>query len=343
MDTVTQMLLGGAVAQLGFRRRLGRRAVPVGLALGLVPDLDIVVRWVAGPVPYWAHHRGITHSFLFGPIVGPAFGWLASRLERRRKPQDPALAAPGRLHAWMWLGVAALVTHPLIDLFTSYGTMLLSPLDSTRFAIDALPIVDPVYSLALILALAIGAFLRPARASVAAGLALLFVTLYTFGGWAIGERIRQEAVRQIGREAQVNAYPLLFQPYYRRVLAMTDTEARVGYYSILAPSTIEWTTYPLATSPAIEAVRASPEGRVFDWFAMDKVLWRESEPAADGTRTVEGLDLRYGMPLNEPSLWGLRARVAADGRLLDVPDAFSTPRTADADAWAGYWRAITGR
>lgn len=343
MDTVTQMLLGGAVAQLGFRRRLGRRAVAVGALLGMVPDLDIVVRWVAGPVPYWAHHRGITHSFLFGPVVGPAFGWIASRIERWRDPGEPLYASPARLRSWMWLGVAALITHPLIDLFTSYGTMLLSPLDATRFAVDAMPIIDPVYSLALLLAVLIGLKVGAGTASRIAAVALLFVTLYTFGGWAINERVRAVARAEIGRGAEITAYPLLLQPYYRRILAMGEGEARVGYYSVLNPQSIEWTSYPLASTPAIAAVRVTAEGRVFDWFAMDKVMWRETAPGTDGSRTVEGFDLRYGMPGNEPSLWGLRATVGADGAVHGVPQAFSVPRVTDADAWSRYWTAITGR
>ena len=48
MDTVTQMLLGAVVAQAGFRRRLGRRAIVAGAVLAAVPDFDIVAGWVGG-------------------------------------------------------------------------------------------------------------------------------------------------------------------------------------------------------------------------------------------------------------------------------------------------------
>jgi hypothetical protein len=37
MDTVTQMLLGATVAQAGFRRRFGRRALAVGAAVASFP------------------------------------------------------------------------------------------------------------------------------------------------------------------------------------------------------------------------------------------------------------------------------------------------------------------
>jgi inner membrane protein len=76
MDTITQMLFGATVAQVGFRRRLGRRAIAAGALVALVPDLDIAAGWIGGPFVNWVHHRGLTHSILFGPVAGILFGWL---------------------------------------------------------------------------------------------------------------------------------------------------------------------------------------------------------------------------------------------------------------------------
>ena len=70
------------------------------------------------------------------------------------------LAGPEELLSWILLAILVLFTHPIIDVFTSYGTQLLAPFSRHRFAIDALPIIDPVYSLALIAALVVGTFAR---------------------------------------------------------------------------------------------------------------------------------------------------------------------------------------
>jgi len=84
MDSVTQMLFGATIGQAGFRRRLGRKALVAGAVLGSIPDMDVVVGWFAGPFASWEHHRGLTHSLFFGPVIGPLIGWGIWRLHRWR-------------------------------------------------------------------------------------------------------------------------------------------------------------------------------------------------------------------------------------------------------------------
>lgn len=346
MDTVTQMLLGATVAQAGFRRKLGRKALVAGAVMGLIPDLDVVAGWISGPFASWEHHRGFTHSLLFGPLVGPIFGWLIWRWQRGRHPE---LYTPpqdqGMLRAWIWLCVLGLFTHPLIDSFTSYGTQLLWPLTTTRFAINAMPIIDPVYSLALIIAVVAGVVIRKRLrlAQDIAAVSLLFIVLYSLGGWALNTKVEQEARVQFGRAAEVTAYPLLFQPYYRRVLALTPDTAYVGYYSVLNPKPIQWREFPIASGPEVDAVRNTREGVIFEWFSMHKPLWR-SAAQADGSRLVEGFDLRYGMlGPSSLSMWGVKAVVGADGRLAGPVERFSLPRDASGDRFREFWHEMTGR
>lgn len=342
MDTLTQMLLGAVVAQAGFRRRLGRRAIVAGAALAAVPDFDVVAGWAGGTFATWEHHRGLTHSILFGPIVGPFFGWLLWRLDARwydRRWREPP---PEALRSWMFLAVLVLFTHPLIDLFTSYGTQLLWPFSTARFAINALPIIDPVYSLILLAAVLCGAFLR-VRARLAADvavLALLAIFAYSLAGWALNSRIETIARADFARPASVSAYPLLFQPYYRRVVATTPQAAYIGYYSVLNPKPIEWREYAMARGPAVDAVKETREARIFDWFSMYNLLWTQ-RTTPDGATLVEAYDLRYGMPGTDLSFWGIRARVR-DGASSPV-EAFTTPRDASGEAFARFWSDMTGR
>jgi inner membrane protein len=346
MDSITQMLFGAAVGQAGFRERLGRRALVAGAVIATIPDLDGVVGWSSGRFAEWEHHRGLTHSLFFGPAVGPVVGWIAFRLERWRRPD--LAAEDGRLRAWIWLAMLALITHPLIDLFTSYGTQLLWPVARTRFAVDSMPIIEPIYSLALLLAVIVGARsrIRPAVARDVAGAALLFVGLYTAAGWALNEHVRAVAAADLGRPAEITAYPQLFQPVYRRVVALTPETAYVGYYSVLNPGPIAWRSYTRESSEAIDAVRRSREARIFEWFAMGKVLWRTVPDGRGGTR-IEATDLRYGMAgATDAGQWGLRAELGgsdgSNGAVASIR-AFTVPRDASAAAFRRYWAAISGR
>src|SRR5688500_5805475 len=81
LDPVTQGLLGAAIAQ-ALAPRLGRGAIPFGAAVAMSPDLDVVIGAVGGPLAEWQHHRGVTHSLWFGPLVGPAVGYAIWRFLR---------------------------------------------------------------------------------------------------------------------------------------------------------------------------------------------------------------------------------------------------------------------
>ena len=344
MDTITQMLFGATVAQAGFRRRLGRRAIAAGAIIAVVPDLDIAAGWIGGPIANWVHHRGITHSVLFGPVAGIGFGWLAWRYHRWLLGPDDRLVAGDARSAWIWLAIVALMTHPVIDTFTSYGTQLLSPLTNTRFAINAMPIIDPVYSLALLAAVLVGivARERAGLAQAAAGAAIIFISAYTLGAWAINERVEAIARAEIGGPAEVTAYPTLFQPVLRRVVVEVPGAVLVGFHSVLGSAPIAWQRFERMESPAIDSVANTPEAELFRWFSMDNLYW-QARPLENGATLVEALDYRYGMP--GPSalgFWGIQGIVGKDGKLKGEIGPFRAPRDASRSAWRDLWSRILG-
>jgi inner membrane protein len=331
MDTLTQMLFGATVAQAGFRRRLGRRALAVGAIVALVPDLDIAAGWIGGPFVSWVHHRGLTHSFLFGPVAGVLLGWLVWRYHRWRFGGDDPLVSGDALRAWMWLSVIALMTHPVIDLFTSYGTQLLYPITTTRFAINAM------------LALLVGIFARdrPALAQDAAAAALIFVSIYTLGGWAINERVEAIARAEIDGPAEVTAYPTLFQPVLRRVVVEVPEAVLVGFHSVLGSAPIAWERFDRVDTAAIDVVARTPEARIFRWFSMDNLYWQAE--AGGGETVVRALDYHYGMPGRTAlGFWGIQAIVGEDGELKGQVETFQPSRDTSSSAWQDLWARILG-
>ena len=67
-------LLGAAVAEVGFRHKLGRKAIYTGIFCGLMPDFDIFLGAMTGPWGDLIYHRGPTHSLFFAPLVAPLIG-----------------------------------------------------------------------------------------------------------------------------------------------------------------------------------------------------------------------------------------------------------------------------
>jgi inner membrane protein len=341
MDTVTQALLGAAVGQAGFSHRLGRRALVWGAVGGVIPDLDVLAIAVDGPFAEFRYHRGITHSLFFGPVVGPLLGWLMWRYQRWRGRSDPAA-----LSAWMGLFTMALFTHPLIDIFTVYGTQLFAPFSLERVAWNALGIIDPFYSGILVMGLAAGFLLRRRipRARAAGFAALVLSWSYMFYGLWLNDRAEADVRAVLAAagypDAVVRVYPTILQPYLRRVVAQTGDEMRVGLYTPFRPGDPVLESFPISHHPLIDSLKDTPEGALFTWFALEEVVGRVM--LTEGRYVVELDDLRYGMP-GRPAqgFWGVRGVFDASGRLLGPVRRFRRSRgdgeVGFGDLWAAMW------
>ncbi|MFZ9886985.1 MAG: metal-dependent hydrolase [Myxococcota bacterium] len=308
MDSITQAVLGAAIGQAGYRHRLGRRALLFGAVCGTLPDLDVV----AGLAGEWAsllHHRGPSHSVLVLPLVAPLVGTLGYRLSGRR----------GAWRDWWQLAFWALITHPLLDVFTSYGTQLLSPLSDRRFALDGLSIIDPAYTLPLLLVVlaacrkSAGVFTR--RAAL---VALLLTTLYGFVGYLQSQRVIHKATEVLAAEGfvpvRVRALPTFMNVIAFRVIARNvDGDVRVGYTTPAEEVPLNFLASPAANSDHVETLLATREGQIFAWFT-DGFLRAEVRSRGEGQH-VRLHDLRYGR-LSAPleSLWGAEGTVGQNGK-----------------------------
>lgn len=332
LDSLSQAALGAAVGYAIGGKRLGRAALAAGAIAGTIPDLDTFALLPFDAYASWTHHRGVSHSLFFGLVVGPVLGWAVWRWNHHRRPFEPVGAEEAR-STWIWLFTLGLVTHPLLDWFTIYGTQLLAPFSDARFAQAGLGIIDPGYTVPLLIAIAI-AIVRPweRRARVATYGALALSTIYLFYGLAQNKTVEAMARAQLAREGaesvDTRVYTTIFQPWLRRITIDEPEGARVGYASPFQRNAIAWTCFVRSRDPAIDAVLATREGRILDWFAGGQV-WAIVAPGGDGTKIVRLTDRRYGVP--GPTIqgwWGIEARVAADGRMVEGPVKIDLPRDA---------------
>ena len=320
MDPLTHGLLGASLGQALSGPALGRRALVWGAVLGMVPDLDMLAR-PADPFAEWRWHRGPTHGFFFAVVVGCLLGYLLAR------------RSGDALRSWIPLAVAALLSHPLLDLSTSYGTQLLAPFSDRRFALDWVAIVDP----------AVqpdprgGPRGRPAcggddgcRATRGQGGAHAGVALPRARRPAErahrGDRSRRASCRAASPSRVSHAFPTLLQLPYRRIVARSGDDVRVGWLSLVRPRPIQWEGFTQARGPLVDAARATPAGRIFEWFAMGEATPRV-ETRGDA-HVVEFDDLRYGLPgcgarrlLGRARRARRRRTAARYGRALRAPAA----------------------
>ncbi len=311
MDPISQALLGGIVAHAVAGRKLGLRAAGWGALAGAFPDIDVAFSVFADDISQLQLHRGVTHSLFFGPVVGSAVGWLFWQRDRAKGESSTLLS-------WLAVFVLALLSHPLLDACTPYGTQLLAPFSDARFAWHAVPIIEPIYTAILLVGILL---LRYAgRFSwLVSVLTLVLSSEYLLWGWVLNQQAIELAGRQLARDGvvdvQVYAFPTFFQMPLRRVVAMNNEQVYVGFITLDQPCNIAWEVQPRIAHPAIDALRNTRAGNIFHWFTSGLV-------AEQVRRTEQGfvaqmVDLRYGKSTDASrGMWGVRGGFDTEAKAL---------------------------
>jgi inner membrane protein len=346
LDIVTQGILGAAVGHAVLGRQIGGKAMALGFVGGILPDLDIFLGEGGQSIDYWHYHRGITHAFVFGPVAGLPLAAIAWAIDRWRS------TSPAPLGLWYLFWVLVLVTHPLLDLATHWGTAILMPFSNARFGVPAVPVIDPVYSLILLLALGL-ALRKGARSAAARHLvmgALAISTLYIGMSW--GQHLKAERLaaadldeRGIAVEA-VHGYTTMFSPWLRRLVAVTPDAHLVGFVSTLRPQPIAWTTVPrdAEAEALIAALAGTREREVYLTFATGPLhaVLRPHAGNPAGGQELQLHDLRFGFP--GPTLtgfWGMASILDAEGSFVRA-ERFAVPREVREGDIAALLRAKLG-
>ncbi len=140
MDSLTHIVLGAAVGTAVLGRKAGLRAAVIGAACNTLPDLDVFIAQ-GDPVRDLTFHRAETHALFWLTLAAPAIAWLVARLNRR---------VDASYREWLLLVWLSLMTHPLLDAFTVYGTQLWLPFSDYPVGIGSVFIIDPLVTVPMI-------------------------------------------------------------------------------------------------------------------------------------------------------------------------------------------------
>lgn len=217
MDSITQFVLGSAVQSVGMGKYQGRKALLYGGLLGTLPDLDVFIRY-ADPISSMTYHRGFSHSI----FVLTALAFVMTWFTFKRQPNRPY--SFWRLFLTLTL---ALITHPIIDAMTVYGTQLFWPLPFSPSVWSTIFIVDPIYTLPLIFTCLWALWKKMDNASIKALAIALFLGITYFGVGFIGrfyhEQRFESALNQQGIQVEkVLATPTPFNTILWRVIALDN-------------------------------------------------------------------------------------------------------------------------
>lgn len=299
MDLITQGLMGATLAQTAAPRSQVRVATVVGFAAGLLPDSDGLIRSDADPLLFLEYHRHFSHALLFVPIGALIAALLLWPLLRARLPF-------ARVYLYAFLGYAL---AGVLDACTSYGTHLLWPFSDARIAWGIVSIVDPVFSMLLVAALATG-LLR--STPVAARVGVFAAAAYLLHGLAQHERAQALAER-LAKERGHVPERVMVKPSFGNILLWRSLYASDGQIHVDAlrlPAWGEARVYPGESMRLLDVERdvvwAVPGSRArndlerFAFFSDGLLIAHPRDPAFIG-------DARYAMlPDRLRPLWGIR-------------------------------------
>jgi inner membrane protein len=186
-----------------------------------------------------------------------------------------------------------LLTHPLLDAHTAYGTQLLWPSGLPPVSWATLFIIDPLYTLPLLAGM-IAVLIRPASRAAGRWLVagLLLSTLYLGWSWSartmVGAQARQTLAARGLHDAPMFITPTPLNTLLWRVVVRTEEGYYEGLDSVVADDgEIEFTFHP-SDDAALTAAADLPALSRLSWFANGFV-----SGTVDGDTLVVA-DLRMG-------------------------------------------------
>lgn len=283
MDSLTQAVLGASVAGICAPAGYRRKALLAGALLGTLPDTDVFIDF-GGPVENFTRHRGFSHSLF---VLAPLSVLLFSGLRR--------WWAPVREEPWRWFAAIslALLTHPLLDAHTAYGTQLWWPLEVTPAMWSTMFIIDPAFTLPLLIAVLVAAH-RPAPSSSGRALVagVVIASLYLGWSWTAKLTVEHNARQSLAagglRDAPMFTTPTPLNTLLWRIVVLTDEGYLEGFDSLVIDEpTLELVAHRSDVQSLQEASHIPAVARL-RWFADDFVR----AEVVDGRLLIS--DLRMG-------------------------------------------------
>ncbi|GAM54038.1 hypothetical protein JCM19231_3558 [Vibrio ishigakensis] len=269
-----------------------------------MPDLDVMLDY-GDAVSNTIKHRGFTHSLLLMPPFALLLSWIYCRF------RPDAFWTLGRV---FFLTISVLVTHTLLDAMTTYGTQLLWPFEG-YFELRNIFIIDPLYTLPLLIAIGVALFSR-SRGGRWCQAVVLISTLYLVWGYAaqqsVTERVQENLAAQNLPSENVIVMPTPFNTVLWRVVVMDEGKYWEGLASILdKDDRIDFVSRPTGSWP-LEEKPETLQG--LKAFSHNYLKYREENDALIVT------DLRLGMQIAyRSSLFLRRKTIKVNGNCSTLP------------------------
>ncbi len=267
MDSLSQIVLGAACGELVLGKKIGNKAQLIGAIAGTIPDLDILLNpFFSDEIVKLQIHRSYSHSMFVHLLLALPFSWLTYVIFKKRIA----------FKSWYLLWVLGLVTHAILDCFTTYGTQFFLPFTNYLVGLNNVAVIDPFWTIPFMAFMIACLFMKrenPRRLKVAwmgVGYAILFMC-YTFvNKYVVHEKLTADLKAENIHYDELSTTPSILNNWLWAGIATTQDTLYCAEYSLLQKEDeIEWIAYPrnlqlLENHPALEAIK------VLKWFSQGK-------------------------------------------------------------------------
>ena len=241
MDSLTQIVLGAACGEIVLGKKIGNRALLFGAIGGTIPDLDVFIgRFLySNEIQVMAFHRGFMHSILFAVLGAFLFGWLSFKIYNTGKRIETTTKKN-----WIKLFFWAILTHPILDCFTPYGTQLFAPFSDYRVAFNNISVADPIYTIPFLLCLIIVMFYNRENQKrkwwLKTGIYISSIyMIFTIGNKLYIDLVFKESFKKAGISYdRFTAQPTILNNILWYAVAETDKQYHLAFYSLLDKSSL---------------------------------------------------------------------------------------------------------
>tara|TARA_B100000482_G_C12598489_1_gene294197 strand:- start:374 stop:1396 length:1023 start_codon:yes stop_codon:yes gene_type:complete len=330
MDPVSQGAVGAAFAQSAAKKENIILIGFIGFLAGLAPDLDVLIRSEDDPILFLEYHRQFSHSLFFIPI-GSFFVALFIF------PFVRGLMSLRMVYIASFLGYA---THGLLDACTSYGTQLFWPFSDQRVTWNNISIVDPIFTVPIVILLAIAI---TKRKRIFSFIAIGWITFYLSLGFIQYERTLSAAM-DLANSRGHNAERMTLKPSFGNLILWKSIYQHEETYYVDAIRTVHSSTWCLGESiemfdyqyhlPSLDKdSQQAKDIERFRWFSQDYLGYDDKNSLVT--------DIRYSMIPNQIApMWGL---VIDTEQSIDEHATWWTSRSLDQSQLDLFKEMLSGK
>lgn len=267
------------------------------------------------------------------------YGW---RRFRKKEDQFPDLG----WKPWAWLFFWAIITHPLLDACTTFGTQLFQPISGYRVAFSTISVIDPIYTVPFLICLLIASWLTRNSSSrkwlnyLGILLSSAYLIFTFFNKAHVNKVLHQSLAAKSLTYEKTATNPTILNNILWQGLAQNDTIYYYGLYSLWDK---EKSFKPLQPLPKNEhLIKAYEEERAIKILKWGSKGFYNVVELPDGT--LQFNNLLFGAIVDEiksPNDYIFKIQlVEENGELKAIQ---SRAMEGDfSDTWNQFWKRVRG-